>query len=78
MDYLKLDGCYADPKTMDTGYPMVTEALNKTGRPIVFSCSWPAYQVASNITVMFLQGCAKFQNVIRTHGYEECRREGVL
>ena len=36
---------------MDTGYPMVTKALNNTGRPIVFSCSWPAYQVAAKITV---------------------------
>ncbi|KAJ7384508.1 hypothetical protein OS493_021137 [Desmophyllum pertusum] len=44
VDYLKLDGCNSDPATMDTGYPMVTKALNKTGRPIVFSCSWPAYQ----------------------------------
>lgn len=44
VDYLKLDGCYSDPDKMDTGYPMVTKALNKTGRPIVFSCSWPAYQ----------------------------------
>lgn len=51
MDYLKLDGCYADPKKMDTGYPMVTKALNNTDRPIVFSCSWPAYQVAAKITV---------------------------
>lgn len=44
VDYLKLDGCYSDPDKMDTGYPMVTKALNNTGRPIVFSCSWPAYQ----------------------------------
>ena len=51
VDYLKLDGCYADPKTMDKGYPMVTKALNNTGRPMVFSCSWPAYQVAAKITV---------------------------
>ena len=46
VDYLKLDGCYSDPDKMDTGYPMVTKALNNTGRPIVFSCSWPAYQSA--------------------------------
>lgn len=25
--------------------------LNQTGRPIVFSCSWPAYQEPLNITV---------------------------
>ena len=28
---------------MATGYPEMTKALNATNRPIVFSCSWPAY-----------------------------------
>lgn len=28
---------------MATGYPQMTKALNATNRPIVFSCSWPAY-----------------------------------
>lgn len=32
-------------------YPMLTTALNKTGRPIVFSCSWPAYQVELKMEV---------------------------
>ena len=40
---LKLDGCYASADTYETGYPNMTKALNATGRPIVFSCSWPAY-----------------------------------
>ena len=26
------------------GYPMMAAALNATGRPIAFSCSWPAYE----------------------------------
>ena len=26
-------------------YPSLGEALNETGRPILYSCSWPAYQV---------------------------------
>lgn len=43
MDYLKFDGCYSDPKTMSSGYPKMAKALNATKRPIVFSCSWPAY-----------------------------------
>ena len=43
VDYLKFDGCYSDPKTMATGYPQMTKALNATKRSIVFSCSWPAY-----------------------------------
>lgn len=27
-----------------TGYPLMSKALNATGRPIGYSCSWPAYQ----------------------------------
>ncbi|KAL5280877.1 hypothetical protein ACFFRR_004718 [Megaselia abdita] len=44
VDYVKLDGCNADPKTMDVGYPKFGDYLNKTGRPMVYSCSWPVYQ----------------------------------
>ena len=36
---------------MDEGYPKFSIALNKTGRPIVFSCSWPAYLVYMEIKV---------------------------
>jgi len=43
-DYIKLDGCYMDPKKMDEGYPAFGKTLNETGRPMVYSCSWPAYQ----------------------------------
>lgn len=49
IDMLKVDGCYAEPKDMDNLYPKITYALNSTGRPIVFSCSWPAYQVDSGM-----------------------------
>lgn len=48
VDYLKLDGCYSDPKTMDAGYPLMGKYLNETNRPIVYSCSWPAYQIGQN------------------------------
>ncbi|XP_031765772.2 alpha-N-acetylgalactosaminidase-like [Galleria mellonella] len=44
VDYLKLDGCYIEPKDMETVYTKFGNMLNKTGRPIVYSCSWPAYQ----------------------------------
>ena len=44
VDYVKLDGCYADITQMDTGYPEMGVYLNKTNRPMVYSCSWPAYQ----------------------------------
>ncbi|XP_077983617.1 alpha-N-acetylgalactosaminidase-like [Glandiceps talaboti] len=49
VDYLKFDGCYAQPSSMDKGYPQMTQALNSTGRPMVFSCSWPDYQRAQGM-----------------------------
>ncbi|XP_026495423.2 alpha-N-acetylgalactosaminidase [Vanessa tameamea] len=44
VDYIKLDGCYVDKAKMDEGYPYFGKLLNDSGRPIVYSCSWPAYQ----------------------------------
>ncbi|XP_003228708.3 alpha-N-acetylgalactosaminidase isoform X1 [Anolis carolinensis] len=44
VDMLKLDGCFSDSATKAVGYPKMSAALNKTGRPIAFSCSWPAYE----------------------------------
>eukprot|EP00884_Botryococcus_braunii_P022801 jgi/Botrbrau1/9204/Bobra.0028s0003.1 len=43
VDYVKVDGCYALLESYDTSYPKLSRALNQTGRPIVYSCSWPAY-----------------------------------
>jgi len=48
VDYVKLDGCYSEPSTMETGYPEFGSYLNKTGRPMVYSCSWPAYQIGNH------------------------------
>ncbi|XP_072779452.1 alpha-N-acetylgalactosaminidase isoform X1 [Taeniopygia guttata] len=44
VDMLKLDGCYSSAEEQAKGYPEMARALNATGRPIVYSCSWPAYQ----------------------------------
>ncbi|XP_017837279.1 alpha-N-acetylgalactosaminidase-like [Drosophila busckii] len=44
VDYVKLDGCYANISDMAVGYPEFGRLLNHTGRPMVYSCSWPAYQ----------------------------------
>ncbi|KAI9553546.1 hypothetical protein GHT06_021464 [Daphnia sinensis] len=49
VDYVKLDGCYADPSEMDKGYPDFGALLNQTGRPMVYSCSWPDYQIEKGI-----------------------------
>ncbi len=46
---MKLDGCNADIKDYDTGYPSMENALNATGYPIAFSCSWPAYDEFSKV-----------------------------
>ncbi|KAJ8356907.1 hypothetical protein SKAU_G00197010 [Synaphobranchus kaupii] len=44
IDMLKLDGCYSNATEQEKGYPLMSKALNATGRPIGYSCSWPAYQ----------------------------------
>ncbi|XP_028837435.1 alpha-N-acetylgalactosaminidase-like [Denticeps clupeoides] len=44
IDYLKFDGCYSSTDEQEKGYPLMSKALNATGRPIGYSCSWPAYQ----------------------------------
>lgn len=44
VDYLKVDGCNANTSVFDTGYPKLSIAMNKTGRPMVLSCEWPFYQ----------------------------------
>ncbi|XP_041033914.1 alpha-N-acetylgalactosaminidase [Carcharodon carcharias] len=44
VDMLKLDGCYSNSSTKALGYPLMSKALNATGRRIAFSCSWPAYE----------------------------------
>ena len=43
MQYLKLDGCNNDHDGYTTGYPAMGAALQKSGRNITYSCSWPAY-----------------------------------
>lgn len=41
VDYLKYDNCYNDFSSPKKRYPVMTSALNKTGRPIFFSmCEW--------------------------------------
>ncbi|XP_061495300.1 alpha-N-acetylgalactosaminidase [Rhineura floridana] len=44
VDMLKLDGCYSSACEQAEGYPRMSKALNATGRPIAYSCSWPAYR----------------------------------
>eukprot|EP01089_Gocevia_fonbrunei_P002961 TRINITY_DN1281_c0_g1_i6.p1 TRINITY_DN1281_c0_g1~~TRINITY_DN1281_c0_g1_i6.p1 ORF type:complete len:285 (-),score=57.66 TRINITY_DN1281_c0_g1_i6:15-869(-) len=49
VDMLKLDGCNSPTSAMKVGYPEMRQYLNETGRPIVYSCSWPAYLEFSTV-----------------------------
>uniref|UniRef100_A0A7I4BGN4 Alpha-galactosidase n=1 Tax=Physcomitrium patens TaxID=3218 RepID=A0A7I4BGN4_PHYPA len=41
IDYLKYDNCFTDGTKPEYRYPVMRDALNKTGRPIFFSmCEW--------------------------------------
>ncbi|XP_022098907.1 alpha-N-acetylgalactosaminidase-like isoform X2 [Acanthaster planci] len=53
IDMLKLDGCNSNVTTMKKGYPEMTRYLNATGRPILFSCSWPDYERAAGIPINY-------------------------
>ncbi|XP_070843167.1 alpha-N-acetylgalactosaminidase-like [Chaetodon trifascialis] len=44
VDMLKFDGCHSNASEQEQGYPLMSKALNATGRPIGYACSWPVYQ----------------------------------
>ncbi|KAK6176936.1 hypothetical protein SNE40_015138 [Patella caerulea] len=41
VDLLKFDTCNSNPSDFEYGFPAMEFYLNKTGRPILFSCEWP-------------------------------------
>ncbi|KAL1110267.1 hypothetical protein AAG570_008344 [Ranatra chinensis] len=55
IDYIKVDGCYNDEVDLSDGYEMLKDALNNTGRPIVYSCSYPAYHDENSIPTDFMK-----------------------
>ncbi|XP_078109722.1 alpha-N-acetylgalactosaminidase-like [Sander vitreus] len=56
VDYLKFDGCNSNPVQQMLGYPLMSKALNATGRPIAYSCSWPVYVggLPTNVNYSFM------------------------
>jgi hypothetical protein len=66
VDYVKLDGCYADIKLMPEGYPKMGYYLNQTNRPMVYSCSWPAYEVFNNVQPNYTR-IAEYCNLWRNY-----------
>ncbi|XP_046394903.1 alpha-N-acetylgalactosaminidase-like isoform X2 [Ischnura elegans] len=67
VDYVKLDGCYAHLHDMDIGYPAFGDYLNRTGRPMVYSCSWPVYQEFNGIKPDY-EAIIKTCNLWRNYG----------
>jgi hypothetical protein len=49
---LKMDGCYSALFDMADAYPAMTYFLNDTGRKIMYSCSWPAYDENMDYSVL--------------------------
>jgi len=43
IDMIKVDGCYACQSLYADGYKAMGFYMNQTGRPMLYSCSWPAY-----------------------------------
>ena len=43
VDSVKVDGCNSNSATMNAAYPRFGDFLNATGRPMLYSCSWPDY-----------------------------------
>jgi alpha-N-acetylgalactosaminidase len=65
VDYVKLDGCYAHPSDMDRGYPEFGYYLNQTGRAMMYSCSWPVYQIYAGMQPNFssiIDSCNLWRN----------------
>ena len=66
VDYLKLDGCNNDAQGFATGYPAMGRALQKSGRDVVYSCSWPAYigddEFLKPYDAMAAAGCHLWRN----------------
>jgi len=67
VDYVKLDGCYSSVRDMDRGYVEFGQHLNNTGRPMVYSCSWPAYQEDKGMQINYT-ALAKHCNLWRNYG----------
>ncbi|XP_056150645.1 alpha-N-acetylgalactosaminidase-like [Lampris incognitus] len=67
VDMFKFDGCYSNSTEQAQGYPRMSKALNATGRPIGYSCSWPAYQGGLPPKVNYTQ-LAEICNLWRNYG----------
>nr|CAD7407900.1 unnamed protein product [Timema cristinae] len=57
--------CSSSLPVVSDGYPEFGYHLNKTGRPMVYSCSWPVYQIYAGMAPNFtsiIQHCNMWRN----------------
>ena len=52
---IKVDGCYACQNLYADGYKAFGFYMNQTGRPMLYSCSWPAYIPQDKVLEKFVQ-----------------------
>ncbi|KAI6170795.1 Alpha-galactosidase [Aphelenchoides bicaudatus] len=67
IDYFKFDGCYSSVPDLRENYPLFYKYLNKTGKPIVFSCEWPLYEHEVGETSDYKK-ISSTCNLFRNHG----------
>jgi len=67
IDSFKMDGCYSATSDFSDSYPLMEFYLNQTGRPILFSCSWPAYEMGQKDPVPYPR-IAQYCNIWRNCG----------
>ncbi|KAJ0026945.1 hypothetical protein NQD34_017945 [Periophthalmus magnuspinnatus] len=77
VDMFKFDGCYSNSTEQEKGYPLMSKALNATGRPIGYSCSWPAYQGGLPPKVNYTQ-LGEICNLWRNYGDIEDSWDSVI
>ncbi|KAJ3606814.1 hypothetical protein NHX12_026333 [Muraenolepis orangiensis] len=77
VDMFKFDGCYSNSSEKALGYPRMSKALNATGRPIAYSCSWPAYQGGLPPKVNYTQ-LGEICNLWRNYGDIQDSWDSVL
>lgn len=67
VDYVKFDGCFVPEKDLNKVYKEFSIHLNRTGRPIVFSCSWPYYIEYIHGKMPDYEEIAKYCNLWRNY-----------
>ncbi|VDP05943.1 unnamed protein product [Soboliphyme baturini] len=77
IDMLKMDGCFSNTNEFDSAYPEMATYLNATGRDIVFSCSWPFYQLAVGRKPDY-NAISKYCNLWRNYDDIDSRWNSIL